>query len=153
MEAISVPATPRVALALQVASTAWWPVPLRQPVQVLIQDSQTAVTCSMTFLDANHCPGAVVVVLQLPGRIVVHTGDFRFEGCIRDSLLKNPALLQARPSDRGDADLIVYLDATFAEETSALAATAIGSAEVRSGCQFGRLPHTSSGQLAGHIRV
>jgi len=46
-------------------------VELRQPVVV--------EGVRVTFLDANHCPGSVMILFQVPGRRpVLHCGDCRF---------------------------------------------------------------------------
>eukprot|EP00793_Prasinoderma_coloniale_P000455 PRCOL_00005440-RA len=46
----------------------------------------------VTFVDANHCPGAVMVHVQLKGGgCVLHTGDCRWDGA------RMPAILSALP--------------------------------------------------------
>ncbi|KAG5030876.1 hypothetical protein JHK85_014858 [Glycine max] len=46
-------------------------LPLNQKVEIAGVD----VTC----LDANHCPGSIIILFQPPnGKAVLHTGDFRF---------------------------------------------------------------------------
>lgn len=58
----------------------------------------------VTFLDANHCPGAAMILFQPPGaRPVLHTGDFRY----RPSMKDYPALNAVR----GNCTLI--LDTTY----------------------------------------
>ena len=45
-------------------------LPLHSPIQV------AGVT--VTFVDAHHCPGAVMILFEAPGRLpLLHTGDCR----------------------------------------------------------------------------
>ena len=59
------------------------PMPLGVPFDVPTGDGEVAVA---TFIDANHCPGSVLVHLRhkATGRIVLHTGDFRAARCVRE---------------------------------------------------------------------
>lgn len=60
-------------------------LPLNQKVEIAGID----VTC----LDANHCPGSIIILFQPPnGKVVLHTGDFRFS----EEIATNP-LLQMCP--------------------------------------------------------
>ncbi|TKY74835.1 DNA cross-link repair protein SNM1 [Spatholobus suberectus] len=60
-------------------------LPLNQKVEIAGID----VTC----LDANHCPGSIIILFQPPnGKAVLHTGDFRFT----EEMTINP-LLQMCP--------------------------------------------------------
>ncbi|KAM6541940.1 hypothetical protein CsatB_006387 [Cannabis sativa] len=48
-------------------------LPLNQKINIVGVD----VTC----VDANHCPGAIILLFEPPnGKAVLHTGDFRFSG-------------------------------------------------------------------------
>ncbi|KAI5403918.1 hypothetical protein KIW84_051171 [Lathyrus oleraceus] len=60
-------------------------LPLNQKVEI----AGIGVTC----LDANHCPGSIIILFQPPnGQVVLHTGDFRY--C--EEMANNP-FLQIRP--------------------------------------------------------
>uniref|UniRef100_A0A0E0M1N9 SAM domain-containing protein n=1 Tax=Oryza punctata TaxID=4537 RepID=A0A0E0M1N9_ORYPU len=48
---------------------------------------------NLTCFDANHCPGAVIILFEPPnGKAVLHTGDFRFS-----SEMANNRVLQSSP--------------------------------------------------------
>ena len=60
----------------------------------------------MMFLDANHCPGAAVIRFKLPnGKLILHTGDFRFNSTLKDQL---KSVLQPKLHT-------VYLDTTYCQ--------------------------------------
>jgi DNA cross-link repair 1A protein len=62
----------------------------------------------VTFISAEHCPGAAMLLFKLPdGRRVLHTGDMRFAPCMLD----NPHLKAAREAPGGIDEL--KLDTTY----------------------------------------
>ncbi|ETI25227.1 hypothetical protein G647_04600 [Cladophialophora carrionii CBS 160.54] len=66
----------------------------------------------VTLLDANHCPGAVMFLVEGDGRAIVYTGDVRAEPWWVNSIVQNPVLLPyACGLKRLDC---IYLDTTFA---------------------------------------
>jgi DNA cross-link repair 1A protein len=72
----------------------------------IIESRGKAVT--VTLLDANHCPGAVMFLFQVANRKILHVGDFRWN---RDVMMQQPPLKAiASGKDRLD-DL--YLDTTY----------------------------------------
>jgi hypothetical protein len=76
----------------------------RELLYVLPMDQPTMVMgVEVTLLDANHCPGAAVILFKLPtGKVYLHTGDFRAS----PALAQNP-LLGSRRID------VLYLDTTY----------------------------------------
>ena len=66
----------------------------------------------VTLIDANHCVGGVMFLIEGHGKAVLYTGDIRTETWWVNSLVQNPVLL---PFTLGDRRLdCVYLDTTFA---------------------------------------
>ncbi|CAL1712191.1 unnamed protein product [Somion occarium] len=74
-------------------------IPLNTPTQYELSDDNNVI---ITLLDANHCPGAVMFLVEGEKGAVLHTGDFRAEPWFLDSLKRNPYLQQyvAPPSLR-----------------------------------------------------
>nr|POF17067.1 isoform 4 of protein artemis [Quercus suber] len=69
-----------------------------------------------TLLDANHCVGAVMFLIEGQGRAVLYTGDIRCEAWWLDQLARSPSLLPyfAVGREPGLKRLDrVYLDTTF----------------------------------------
>jgi hypothetical protein len=66
----------------------------------------------VTLVDANHCVGAVMFLIEGHGKAVLYTGDIRAETWWVNSIVQNPILL---PYTLGDRRLdCIYLDTTFA---------------------------------------
>ena len=81
-----------------------------QPFQVI--DPLTSASLTATLVDAGHCPGSVMVVLEdLRGgnMSLVHTGDFRWH----DGLGHNVALQRVASSMQCDK---LYLDTSWAHQ-------------------------------------
>ncbi|CAG9313598.1 DCLRE1B_1 [Blepharisma stoltei] len=82
--------------ALEIGETHWVPL-----------NTQKSKGVNVTFIDANHCIGAVMILFQGEMGTVLHTGDFRYI----PSMLEHPALLDSS----GQAITInhLFLDNTF----------------------------------------
>ncbi|XP_040463574.1 DNA cross-link repair 1A protein [Falco naumanni] len=75
-----------------------------QYVHVLPMDTECMVNgIKVVLLDANHCPGATMILFCLPsGTVILHTGDFRAD----PSMERYPALV-------GQQVHTLYLDTTY----------------------------------------
>ncbi|XP_014815717.1 PREDICTED: DNA cross-link repair 1A protein [Calidris pugnax] len=75
-----------------------------QYVHVLPMDTECTVNgIKVVLLDANHCPGATMILFYLPsGTVILHTGDFRAD----PSMERYPALV-------GQQVHTLYLDTTY----------------------------------------
>lgn len=94
-----------VARQIRLAPALLRPLPMDRPV-----DLPSGVR--VTLIDANHCPGAVLLLFELPGgtrRTVLHTGDFRYDR----AMAAHPAIRSLPQRDR-QIDLL-YLDTTYCE--------------------------------------
>ncbi|OAP58598.1 hypothetical protein AYL99_07688 [Fonsecaea erecta] len=70
------------------------------------------LTIRVTLLDANHCPGAVMFLIEGDSKAILYTGDIRAETWWVNSIVQNPILL---PYTCGLKWLdCLYLDTTFA---------------------------------------
>ena len=85
------------------------PLPLDTPVDLeLGPKSQIRVT----LLDANHCTGAVMFLIQGDGLAILYSGDVRAEPWWVNSIARSPIMI---PYATGQSRLdCMYLDTTFA---------------------------------------
>ncbi|KAF2758655.1 hypothetical protein EJ05DRAFT_537981 [Pseudovirgaria hyperparasitica] len=84
-------------------------IPLNTPTQI---ELCLGHSIRVTLLDANHCIGAVMFLIEGNNRAILYTGDIRSETWWVNSLIRNPVVipytLGKRRLDR------IYLDTTFA---------------------------------------
>lgn len=85
------------------------PLPLNTPVDIELGPKSHI---RVTLFDANHCPGAVMFLIEGNDRAILYTGDIRSESSWVNSLVRNPIIIPyATGLKRLDC---MYLDTTFA---------------------------------------
>jgi hypothetical protein len=88
------------------------PLPLDTPTTIELAPGNTM---QVTLVDANHCIGAVMFLIEGDGKAILYTGDIRAETWWVNSLVQNPILL---PYTLGPRRLdCIYLDTTFATKS------------------------------------
>ncbi|XRB16358.1 DNA cross-link repair 1A protein [Pseudoscourfieldia marina] len=84
-------------------------------VRTLPLDTPTPIDdgITVTLVDANHCPGAAMLLFRLPsGRLVLHTGDMRYDAT---AFQANAHLAAAAQASARGTRMRVVLDTTYAE--------------------------------------
>ncbi|KAL5458510.1 hypothetical protein PMIN06_003319 [Paraphaeosphaeria minitans] len=85
------------------------PLPLDTPTTIELAPGNNI---RVTLIDANHCIGAVMFLIEADSKAILYTGDIRAETWWVNSLVQNPILL---PYTLGSRRLdCIYLDTTFA---------------------------------------
>ena len=85
------------------------PIPLDTPTEIELSPKRSI---RVTLLDANHCIGAVMFLIEHVDKAILYTGDIRSEPWWVNSLVRNPVVLPyATGLKRLDR---IYLDTTFA---------------------------------------
>ncbi|KAJ4366421.1 hypothetical protein N0V83_008057 [Neocucurbitaria cava] len=88
------------------------PLPLDTPTVIELSPGNSI---RVTLIDANHCVGAVMFLIEGEGKAILYTGDIRAETWWVNSLVQNPVLL---PYTLGVRRLdCLYLDTTFATKS------------------------------------
>lgn len=85
------------------------PLPLNCPVELELSPKSRI---RVTLFDANHCPGAVMFLIEGDGKAILYTGDVRAEPWFVNAVARQPVLLPYT-TDCKRLDC-VYLDTTFA---------------------------------------
>ena len=85
------------------------PIPLNAPTEI---ELRLGSSIRVTLLDANHCVGAVMFLIEDAVQAVLYTGDIRAEPWFVNALIRNPVVI---PYTHGHRKLDkIYLDTTFA---------------------------------------
>ncbi|KAH0832196.1 hypothetical protein J3R83DRAFT_13114 [Lanmaoa asiatica] len=79
-------------------------IPFNTPTEFDISDSETV---TITLIDANHCPGSIMFLIEGPRGTVLHTGDLRAEPWFLSSIQRNHFLQPYLASSSGDLRILV----------------------------------------------
>ncbi|KAL0942094.1 DNA repair protein [Colletotrichum truncatum] len=84
------------------------PLPLDSPTTLELAPGNLI---QVTLLDANHCPGSVMFLIEDSNCAILYTGDIRSEPWFVNALVRNPAIIEyasgIKTLDR------IYLDTSF----------------------------------------
>ncbi|KAI1472720.1 Metallo-hydrolase/oxidoreductase [Daldinia caldariorum] len=87
------------------------PIPLETPTKIELDPNQVI---QVTLLDANHCPGAVMFLIEGNGKAVLYTGDIRSEAWWVNSIARSPVMVEysmgLKTLDR------IYLDTSIVDD-------------------------------------
>jgi DNA cross-link repair 1C protein len=84
------------------------PIPLHTPTEIELGPLKRI---RVTLFDANHCPGAVMFLIEGDEKAILYTGDVRSEPWFVNALIRQPVLI---PYTFGKTRLDkIYLDTTF----------------------------------------
>lgn len=87
------------------------PIPLDTPTEIELEPSKII---QVTLLDANHCSGSVMFLIEGDGKAVLYTGDIRSEPWWVNYVARNPSLIEysmgLRTLDR------IYLDTSMLDD-------------------------------------
>ncbi|PFH59821.1 hypothetical protein XA68_11839 [Ophiocordyceps unilateralis] len=84
------------------------PLPLETPTTIELRPGRRI---RVALFDANHCPGAVMFLIQGDGKSILYTGDVRCEPSFISSLARSPLLIEYSCGIK-TLDTI-YLDTSF----------------------------------------
>ncbi|GAB1315854.1 DNA repair metallo-beta-lactamase domain-containing protein [Madurella fahalii] len=87
------------------------PLPLETPTTLELSPGNNI---QVTLFDANHCPGAVMFLLEGQGKAVLYTGDIRSEPWFVNAIARSPPLIEYS-SGLKTLDTI-YLDTSFVDD-------------------------------------
>ncbi|KJZ76945.1 hypothetical protein HIM_03822 [Hirsutella minnesotensis 3608] len=87
------------------------PLPLETPTTI---ELRPGLHIQATLFDANHCPGAVMFLIEGNGKSILYTGDVRAEPWFVTNLTRNPFLIEYTHALKS-VDKI-YLDTSFTSD-------------------------------------
>ncbi|KAG1727799.1 beta-lactamase-like protein [Suillus lakei] len=100
-------------------------VPLNTPTEFELSPTETV---TITLIDANHCPGAVMFLIEGPRGTILHTGDVRAEHWLLKSLTRNPFLQPYIPDTEEDIRVLIARGGQTASLTKTLNAIYLDTA-------------------------
>ncbi|ODA81458.1 hypothetical protein RJ55_04425 [Drechmeria coniospora] len=89
------------------------PLPLETPTVIELRPGHSI---QATLFDANHCPGAVMFLIEGDGKAILYTGDVRSEPWFVNALARNPILIEY--TSRLKTLDKIYLDTSFTDDVS-----------------------------------